>query len=214
MMIEIPFRDFMGHHAMLKSNIEFGFWVQRMRGSFGGTIWIDQIEAAYNPKYPLGATPFPSPYPIPGDRVTRINVGCFEDIVDEAGNLWLSDRGNYWGVANKDKFPFNRVQDLPKVPHRFIYETNRMGLDGYGFAVPNGEYLVKLYFHDAAMPAIMGLSVNGEKQPDVVRTWKFDKELIREIPLQVTDGRIHIEISDMILLSSINGIEIIPQFNK
>ena len=217
--LEIPFKSFLGRDINLKQNIEIGYWVQKNGKNDGGTVYIDQIEAAYNPSIDLSPSPYPEPYPLPGTTITRIDCGSAENKTDGNGNVWLSDRGYYWGNPSY----FAGSDDYSGSPLAEILRSERFGGEGYGFKVPNGDYTVNLYFAEswdgAKIPGrrVFGLEVNGMQQNELdicAEAGGLYKPMVRSIKVNVVNNLIQILLYAKANHPKIDGIEIIPQLNK
>ena len=215
LILEIPFKSFLGRDINLKQNIEIGFWVQKNGNNNGGTINIDQIESAYNPSIDLSPSPYPEPYPLSGTEISRIDCGSTEDKKDGNGNIWLSDRGYYWGNPSY----FAGSNDYSGSPLGEILRSERFGGEGYGFKVPNGDYTVNLYFAEswegAKIPGrrVFGLEVNGMQQKELdvcAEAGGLYKPLVRSVNVHVQNNLIQILLHPKANHPKIDGIEIIP----
>jgi hypothetical protein len=216
-MYEVPFRDFLGYTERLSGSIEIGFWVHKIGDSQGGTIYIDQIEVARDSNLPLGTASAPPPVPLPGDRISRINAGCWDNYIDTEGNLWLADRGYHWGRA-RDWYGDDTIK-RPDSPFSAIFMTERYGMAGYSFAVPNGEYIVKLHMTEfwggalAPKRRLFGVKLNGKEFPDIdifAETGGRFIPLVRTMTTTVTDGKLELNFNERVPHGKLNGIEIIP----
>src|SRR4030095_2927992 len=61
---------------------------------------------------------------------------------DPKGNVWVSDRGFTAGTTSTSNFAVGNTSDAP------LYQSRRFGNFGYSLDVPNGDYVLKLYFAD------------------------------------------------------------------
>jgi hypothetical protein len=164
---------------------------------------------------------------LPQDReAIRVNCGLSEDWKDASGNVWKADFGGEGGgEMDRDSLEVAGAKGLERV-----YQTERYGMDSYGFKVANGKWLVKLHFSEGYDgnadensrifafdvkdgDAAKGKVVKGEKK---FSPWKaaggFGKVYVWSTPVEVTNGQISIVFHDVEADNSqINGIEIIPQ---
>jgi hypothetical protein len=214
--LEIPFKSFLGRDINLKQNIEIGYWVQKNGNNDGGTIYFDQIEAAYNPSMDLSPSPYPEPYPLPGSEISRIDCGSADDKTDKNGSVWLSDRGYYWGNPSY----FAASNDYSGSYLVEILRSERFGGEGYGFKVPNGDFTVNLYFAEswegAKIPGrrVFGLEVNGIQQKEIdvcAEAGGLYKPMVRSIKVHVQNNLIQILLHPKANHPKIDGIEIIPE---
>jgi hypothetical protein len=95
-------------------------------------------------------------------------------------------------------------------------------MNGYGFAVPNGRYVVKMYFAESFTGALAPkrrlsyVRVDGVALPDpdiFAETGGLYRPLVRTVATTVTDGKLEILFEDGAnpnRHAMINGIEIIP----
>lgn len=197
--VDLPFSDWLGFTAAPKGRIELGFWaVEVPGGPRSGTYWVDDIELVQEPKYPLGFAKAPAPTPLPPGDVVRIDAGSLVDSKDGHGNVWLSDRGAYWG--NPKRYGDDEPLDY-KGPLAPLFATERYGMAGYGFAVPNGAYEVELMFGEtwagALAPGrrVCAVSVNGAPQSNVdiiAETKRRFVPMTRRYPVSVSDGKIEV----------------------
>jgi hypothetical protein len=168
----------------------------------------------------MGFAKAPAPVPLPGDRTSRIDVGSEVDRTDGAGRAWLSDRGYYWG-RGKNWDTDEPSTPLPyRGPLRDVFKSERYGMAGYGFAVPNGKYVVHLVFGEswggALAPGrrVCGVEVNGAKQPDVDifgETHARYLPLERKIAVDVTNGKLEILFHDLVNHCKLDALVVAPE---
>ena len=140
----------------------------------------------------------------------RVNSGG-NQYIDEAGDIWSADFGFNTGHAG---LPFKTIAGTADQP---LFFNNRYDLDTstelalglivtpklqYSFTVPNGQYLIKLYFAETHAPAYTaGARVFNVKIEDIL-IWKnldifaeagAETMLIKENAVTVSDGQINIE---------------------
>lgn len=214
--VEIPLKELLTPTAALTGNLEIAFSLEKRGASEGGTLFLDDLEFARNPNFGLELKPMPPLYPLPGDAVTRINAGANADMTDANGDVWLSDRGFYWGYPAR----YSETIHYDSDGYPELLRTERFAMAGYGFAVPSGDYIVKLHFAESWEPAagtgqrVFGVRINSETLPDMdiyAEAAGLFKHIVRTVPIRVTDGRLEIVFTQKIGLPKIDGIEIIPK---
>jgi hypothetical protein len=145
----------------------------------------------------------------------RIDAGASAPVTS-AGGTWSADRGFVGGeTANRPNMAIAGTDD--EAPYR----TVRYGLSGYRLSVPNGSYVVKLYFAEILAVtrgervfdvAVAGKTVSGI---DVVREAGGRKRaLVRTIDgVAVSDGTLAIDFvnSGGGEPPMINAIEVLPR---
>jgi hypothetical protein len=75
---------------------------------------------------------------------------------DSKGNVWGPDRGFNAGTATTSGFAVGNTLDDP------LYQSRRFGTFGYSIDVPNGDYVLKLYFADPSF------TTSGKRKFDVL----------------------------------------------
>lgn len=108
-----------------------------------------------------------------------------------------------------------------KEPGLFLSE--HWGMTGFSQKVPNGKYLVKLYFAEtyqgvtAAGQRVFSLTVQGKEFKDFdiwEKSGGFRRAYIESVPVEVTDGAVQITFTSKTNSPAIKAIEIIPQSDK
>lgn len=149
-------------------------------------------------------------------RIIRINFGRTEPYKDSAGNIWLGDQGIEGGDVI-DRGPELAIKNT-KDPD--LFRTEHWGMDSFTYPLPNGKYLVKMYFaetseHVSAPGArVFDINVQGQLFKDfdvIVKAGGFATPYIETVPVTITDGKLHITFTVTTEQSEINAIEIIPQ---
>ena len=156
--------------------------------------------------------------------VYRVDCGSSEKYTDSSGNTWLLDQPSCQGTRNYGYTdPPGATVDREASGRKFsfpdyrIYTTERYGLKGYLFRVPNGKYTVRLHTMEGFKPD------NGLYDPAVLINGKqeikpyyifaevgFDKPLIKEVKgIDVGDGLIRLEFESM--GARVCGIEVIGE---
>ena len=144
----------------------------------------------------------------------RIKAGASTNVVDADGNTWLPDQGFTEGETVER--PDAAIVDS-KSPQ--LYRSEHWGMSAFDYAVPNGKYTVKLHLCEtydgitAAGDRVFGFNVNGTdfKDFDVwVKSGGYLHPYVETVPVEVTDGKIHITFTPKVQNPEINGIEILP----
>jgi len=144
----------------------------------------------------------------------RIKAGASTNVVDADGNTWLPDQGFTEGetVERADA----AIVDS-KSPQ--LYRSEHWGMSAFDYTVPNGKYTVKLHFCEtydgitAAGDRVFGFNVNGKDFTDFdvwAKSGGYLHPYVETVPVQVTDGKIHITFTPKVQNPEINGIEILP----
>ncbi|MDX2022543.1 MAG: malectin domain-containing carbohydrate-binding protein [Deltaproteobacteria bacterium] len=217
--VELPFNELFGDVANMKHVEEIMMRVRNERGGASeGTIWLDEIQAIRSDKYPMTLKPLPPPPRFSGGNPIRIDSGAATDRVDTQGRPWLADQGFIWGNQTGDvvcgyEFSYADTQDP------LLYCTERVGFPGYRFAVENGNYLVRLHFVENWAPIttpgqrVFGLTINDTVYPDVdpfAQGGGLHKTSVREVPVTVSNGELHIGFATKRTQPRIAGLEILP----
>ncbi len=159
--------------------------------------------------------------PVPGyNYLYRVNCGG-PDYIDANGNLWMADKkrsgSQTWGshswTNNFEGLPaFFASQRWSKDPVKGttdwpLFQSFRYGLDKlrYEFPVPDGEYLVELYFSEPWYGTGGGLDCSGWRLFDIavndqiviknLDIWKavgHDAALKKTVKVKVTGGLLQI----------------------
>src|SRR5207302_1657899 len=91
----------------------------------------------------------------------RIDTGAASSHVDLSGNSWGRDTG-FVGGTTVDRGPIA----ISNTNDAALCKTERYGMQSYGFSVPNGTWLVRLYFCETYWQApnqrIFDVSANGQ----------------------------------------------------
>ncbi len=157
----------------------------------------------------------------PGSFALRVNAGGTV-YTDGQGNSWQADRAytsGSWGFYGPD----NTVDRgtgyaISATPNDRIYQTERYGLGGYRFDLPNGTYTVTLHFAET-YSGITGLgqrvfdvSVEGQLRLDNLDIYAeagHSTALTRTISnVNIQDGQLEIAFTPSVENPEINGIQI------
>jgi hypothetical protein len=145
----------------------------------------------------------------------RIKAGATEQMTDSEGHVWLADQGYSEGeTASMDDAQVTGTKE------QALYHSERYGLSGYSFALPNGKYTVKLYFAEVYSgingpgERVFSFSVQGKQFKDFdiwVKAGGFSKAYVESVDADVTDGKLSITFTPNVENPKINGIEILPR---
>jgi hypothetical protein len=160
-----------------------------------------------------------------GKFALRVSAGAEKDYVDQAGVKWLADQP-YTAAAKFGALGGDTVRrDLKTIPGTKapdVYLTERWGMTGYRFDVPNGAYTVRLHFAEtwndilSSTPRVFSVKINGRdalKDFDVMKSaGGFAKPIVKEFKgVEVTDGKVMVEFVTASEAPEINGIEILGE---
>ena len=149
----------------------------------------------------------------------RVNAGG-KMYVDTDGNEWKADQPytvGDWGYIGGGTYIYERAvggtDDDP------LYQSERWGLDGYYFDVPNGRYEVVLHFAEIyfqqANRRVMDVLIEGDltlDNFDIFAEVGFMKPCIKRYMVQVNDNQLDIEFGREIDDPKISAIELYSQF--
>jgi hypothetical protein len=168
---------------------------------------------------PMPAAPAAGNMAMPAATTTpappvRIKAGTTNTITDADGNTWLPDQGFTEGETVER--PDAAIVDS-KSPQ--IYRSEHWGMSAFDYPVPNGKYIVKLHFCEtydgitAAGDRVFGFNVNGKDFTDFdvwAKGGGYLHPYVETVPVEVTDGKVHITFTPKVQNPEINGIEILP----
>ncbi|KPK58921.1 MAG: hypothetical protein AMK73_08930 [Planctomycetes bacterium SM23_32] len=157
--------------------------------------------------------------------VLRVNCGAEEDYVDAAGHRWRADRwatpDSGWGAvggltARRADLAVDRT-DAPEV-----YRSERYSMRAYSFALPDGDYALRLHFAETYDGAafeggrVFSVTVNGkpalEDFDPFAAAGALAVPVVRRVDaVRVTAGDLRIEFRQQVQNPEVNGIEIIAK---
>jgi len=155
--------------------------------------------------------------------VVRVSAAAERDYVDVDGAVWTADQvwaeGKKWGAIGGETVRRLDLKVAKGVKAPEVYLTERYGMTGYRFDLPNGRYALRLHFAEtydgikAAGERVFSVKVQGNvvlKDLDIFKaTGKLAAPLVKEIAdVSVTDGKLMIEFVENVQNPEINGIEI------
>jgi len=145
----------------------------------------------------------------------RINAGAFTVLNDSEGNVWLPDHGFEGGeVVERD--PSTQIIGA-KDPRIFL--TEHYSMESFSYNVPNGKYLLKLYFAETYEgitgpgDRVFSFNVQGKefKHFDIwVKAGGPNRVYVETVPVEVTSRFIKVIFTPEVQNPAINAIEIIP----
>jgi hypothetical protein len=154
-----------------------------------------------------GATPPPS------TTLTAININCGgNDYTDLKGKNWVGDYYFNGGDLLYTSDAVTNSQDLP------IYRSGRAGLWGdFSYTIPavNGTYTVTLHFNEIQYwnkgDRIFNVAINGAtvlSNFDILSQVAPRTALTVQIPVNVTTGKVQIDVTGVVRKGLLNGIQI------
>ena len=156
-----------------------------------------------------------APPPSAARPTIRVKAGATAAYTDPDGVAWLADQGFDGGdtVARDPDLAIANTKDPT------MYRSERFGMAGYSFAVPNGNYTVKLHFAETydgitgAGQRVFSFSVQGHEVKDLdlyVKAGGPNRAYIETVDAAVTNGKLDIKFTPNIENPEINAIELIP----
>jgi len=134
---------------------------------------------------------------------------------DSAGNAWVADEG----FADGETYEVEDAE-ITNTTDAVIYRTERYSMTAYNFAVPNGQYTVKLHFAEVYSgiggpgDRVFSFNVQGHEFKDFdiwVKAGGFSKAYVESVDVDVTNGTLNITFTPNAENPKINGIEILPR---
>ncbi len=149
--------------------------------------------------------------------VLRVNSGG-GDYVDAAGHYWQADTGYDTGEISAIGTAIAGTEDDA------LYQTARWDPNtepelAYGFALQNGDYLVKLHFAETWDGAfvvgkrLFDVWIEGQrvlKRFDVYAEAGANHALIKQVPVSVGDGRLDLRFTHIKQNPMISAVEVLP----
>ena len=167
----------------------------------------------------VAAAPAPAAVvPVAPPAVTfplRIKAGQDTPVTDSAGNLWLGERGFEGG----DVIDRGTDVTIEGTKDQQLYRSEHYSMSSFSQPVPNGKYVVKLYFCetydgiDGPGQRVFSFNVGGHEFKDFdvwVKAGGPRKPYIETVNVEVTNGKLEITFTSNIENPQINAIEIIP----
>jgi enterochelin esterase family protein len=154
--------------------------------------------------------------PASAAKTIRIKAGQTTAFTDSSGNVWMAEQG-FVGGSTVDRDPATRIANTKDAG---LFLTERYSMDSFSHKLPNGKYLVKLYFAETfegiSGPGqrVFSFTVQGKEFKDFdlwVKAGGPNRAYIESVPVEVTDGELRITFKHQVENPEINAIEIIPQ---
>jgi hypothetical protein len=145
----------------------------------------------------------------------RIKCGVTEGLKDSEGNAWVADEG----FADGETYEVEDAE-ITNTTDQVLYRTERYSMTAYNFAVPNGQYTVKLHFAEVYSgiggpgDRVFSFNVQGHEFKDFdiwVKAGGFSKAYVESVDVEVTNGTLNITFTPNAENPKINGIEILPR---
>jgi hypothetical protein len=161
------------------------------------------------------ATGTATPTPVVTPLVLRVNAGGAAPVQTESG-LWQADQPYHaggWGHVGGSIYSIGSA--IAGTTEDILYQSERWGMSGYQFHVPNGEYEVTLRFAEVycayAGCRIFSVSVEGEivlRDFDLFAAAGRNAAHDRTVRTTINDGLLNIGFSARIGAAKISAIAI------
>jgi len=151
----------------------------------------------------------------PAKSAIRINAGAAASFTDSNGNGWLSDRGFDGGGLS----PREDNMEIANTKDAGLYRTEHWGMSSFSQPLPNGKYVVKLYFAETwegiTGPGgrVFSFNVEGQEFKDFdvwVKAGGPRRAYVETVNVDIADGKLDITFTSGVDNPEINGLEIIP----
>lgn len=149
---------------------------------------------------------------------TPIRVNCGgPSFTDSKGRFWQADFGFSGGAAQSSSNTVAGTSDPA------LYDDFRWNPNGYSFQVPNGQYLLNLYFDESNTKAdkisgrVFNVSAQGKvvfPELDIFAAAGANAAVIKSVNVSVTDGTLTLGFTRVAgQAPEISAIEILPVNN-
>ncbi len=150
----------------------------------------------------------------------RVNSGG-NVYTDGASRDWAGDQAyssGGWGYVGGQDLVRSGPVEIANTTDDALYQSERWGLSGYIFDLPNGNYRVRLHFAEvwegAQSPGqrIFDVWIEGDKvldSFDIFAEVGYQAAAVREFTVAVTDGQLNIDFSARINFPKVSAIEIL-----
>lgn len=177
--------------------------------------------ATVAPAPEAAATPVIAPAPVtPASSAAvpppvHIKAGRSTSLTDADGVVWIAEQG----FTDGDVIDRGDDMQIANTKSPALYRTEHYGMTAFSYPVPNGKYIVKLHFAEtfdgitAAGERVFSFNVEGKEFKDFdvfVKAGGPQRAYIETVPVEVTDGKLHITFTSNVENPEINGIEILP----
>ena len=145
----------------------------------------------------------------------HIKAGRSTSLTDADGVVWIAEQG----FTDGDVIDRGDDMQIANTKSPALYRTEHYGMTAFSYPVPNGKYIVKLHFAEtfdgitAAGERVFSFNVEGKEFKDFdvfVKAGGPQRAYIETVPVEVTDGKLHITFTSNVENPEINGIEILP----
>jgi hypothetical protein len=175
---------------------------------------VAPVAPAAAPVAPAVAAPAVAAPATPTAAV-RIKAGATAPYTDSKGNVWLPDQG----FVDGDTVDRGSDMQIANTQDQAIYRTERYGMSSFSYKLPNGKYIVKLYFAETyedisgAGQRVFSFNVAGHEFKDFdvwAKAGGAKRAYVETVNVDITNGKLDITFTTNIQSPEINGIEIIP----
>jgi hypothetical protein len=172
------------------------------------------VTAPVAPAAPVVAAPAVAA-PAAPQAAIRIKAGASAPYTDASGNVWLPDQG----FVDGDTVERGNDVQIANTQDQAIYRTERYGMSSFSYKLPNGKYIVKLYFAETyddvsgAGQRVFSFNVAGHEFKDFdvwAKAGGAKRAYVETVNVDVANGKLDITFTTNIQSPEINGIEIIP----
>jgi endoglucanase len=163
---------------------------------------------------PSAAVAPPIVTPVPAPMAIRIKAGLSTSLTNSDGTVWLPDQNFADGETTE-----RPDAQIANTKEPAIYQSERYSMTSFSRQIPNGKYIVKLYFAETYEgitgpgQRVFSFSVEGHEFKDFDVFAKAGGALrayVETVNVEVTDGKLDITFTPNIENPQINGVEIIP----
>lgn len=154
--------------------------------------------------------------PVPAILATTVRINAGGPVYkDPKGYEWAADMGFSGGDTDERPEVTVTNTDVPE-----IFRSEHYGMDSFSCPLPNGKYVVKLFFSETyegitgTAQRVFSYDVQG-KRFDHLDIWAKTggpyRAYVETVPVEVTNGKLLITFITEIENPQVNGIEITPQ---
>ncbi len=159
----------------------------------------------------------------------RVNCGSQSEYTDESGAVWQADQmleeGKRWGAIGGETVTREMALTVQGTRSGEVYRTERYGLEGYEFELPNGVYRIRLHFAETFegvyRAGMRAFDVKAGERDELFGVDPFGegggfaRAVVKEIKgVRVRDGRVRIEFVPRERGAVVNGIEIFRDLSE
>jgi alpha-L-arabinofuranosidase len=157
------------------------------------------------------------PAPVPAPKGIRIKAGQSTPLTDSSGQIWAAEEG-FDGGSTVEHEPGSMT--IANTKDQGLYLSEHYSMDSFSRKLPNGKYVVKLYFAETydgiSGPGdrVFTFNVQGHEFKDFdvwVKAGGPKRAYVETVPVEVTNGELRITFTPQVENPQVNAIEIIPQ---